>query len=188
AAQVNNPGDLEWIDPGNPGEPREPEPKPPAADRAGRLAEVESREQMVLSPLAAALDKHQHALERLSKEELAVFPKGKLGGGALAKQTARYNTFLKDQAAALRPCIKDALALARQREEFLQAKRKIMVDQPAAGDPPLEDYAGLLLTPDEIKDQGPRVLNAGSPRAAAQQHVQAAEKPGTLIGAAYAGT
>src|SRR5262249_45757187 len=115
-------------------------------------------------------------------------PKGKIGPGPLAKLNARYNVFLKDQATAVKPCVKDVLALQRQREELLQAKRKIMFDQPASDDPKLEDYGGLLLTPDEIKDQGPRALNASSPRAAAGQHLQAAEKAGTFQGASYAGT
>lgn len=194
AGQFNNVALPNEIDPANPqvALPIEHEPKPPTAaqqpERAERLAQIESREQILLPPLQMQLEKHKQTLERLSKEEIALFPKGKIGPGPLAKLTARYNVFLKDQAAAVKLCVKDALALERQREELLQAKRKIMFDYPASDDPKLEDYGGLLLTPEEIKDQGPRALNASSPRAAAGQHVQAAEKAGTFKGASYAGT
>jgi hypothetical protein len=194
AGQFNNVAIPNDFDPANPqfAAPIEHEPKPPLAaqqpERAERLAQLESRAQALLPPLQMQLEKHKQTLERLSKEEIAVFPKGKIGPGLLAKLNARYNVFLKDQTAAVKPCVKDVLAFQRQREEFLQAKRKIMFDQPASDDPKFEDYGGLLLTPDEIKDQGPRALNASSPRAAAGQHLQAAEKAGTFQGASYAGT
>src|SRR5262245_61043694 len=97
AGQINNVAIPNEIDPANPqvALPIENEPKPPTGaqqtERAERLAQLESREQALLPPLEMQLEKHKQTLERLSKEEIALFPKGKIGPGPLAKLNARYN-------------------------------------------------------------------------------------------------
>jgi hypothetical protein len=149
-----------------------PNPPPLAmANRAERLAQLESDEKAALEMLSEKQAFHKNVLQKLRKEEDDLYKKSKF---TPPKITARIPMFLKEQNAAVRQANKDTLALLRKREEFLQAKRKLIIENPLPGDPKLSEYAGLILTEDEISDLGKQALSAGSPRAAAQPHLASA--------------
>jgi hypothetical protein len=111
-----------------------------------------------------------------------------MNAAQIAKLKARTDAFNKEQAAVVRPAIKDAMAVHRQREEFLQRKRKLLFDHPEAGDVKLEEFKGMLLSADEIDDLRKREAAAGTPRAAALPYVQKDEIKEVLKGTYYAGT
>ncbi|GEM_PF-4723536 len=165
-----------------------PEVKPPLPDRAERLAAIEAQEKETLAALQKQADKHKQALQKLRKDEDALFPKNKLNAAQTAKLRAKADLFAKDQAAVVRPAIKDAMALARKREEFLQTKRKLLYDHPEAGDDKIDEYNSMLLTPDEIKDLSKRESTTATPRAAALPYVQSDDIKAVLKGTFYAGT
>jgi hypothetical protein len=170
--------------------PREAEKPPPAprANRAERLAELEAEEKTVLALFEQQHDKSKQAIQRLRKEEDSLFPKTKLKAALPAQLPVRYAMFIKEMAAVVRQVNKNTLTLQREREQYVQARRKILIEQPEPGDPKLEAYGSLLLTEDEIRDLGKQSLTFGSPRAAAQRHIGAAEAADTVTRPLYAGT
>ena len=166
----------------------QPAIKPALPDRAERLAAIEADERESLAALQAQADKHKPALQKLGKDEVALFPKNvKMNAAQIAKLKARTDAFNKEQAAVVRPAIKDAVAVHRQREEFLQRKRKLLFDHPEAGDVKLEEFNGMLLTADEINDLKKREATAATPRAAALPYVQGEEIKAVLKGTFFAG-
>jgi len=165
--------------------PAETEQKPAPAELtyAERLTELEAQEQDALAPLEKQHAVNKEIMQRLRKEEDEIFKKSKFPG----KAAARYATLLKDSAFAVRQINKDSLALLRKREEFIQAKRKLLVDhpQPPADAPKFELYGSLLLTAEEIADLGKRTISFGSPRAAAQEHIVAGAAAGAVATPVY---
>lgn len=170
--------------------PPEPKPSPPSPDRVARLAAIEAEEEGAVAALRQRVELHKTTLQKLSKAEDSLFPKSSapLKPAPAAKLKARTDSFIRDQAAALRLIVTDLAALTRKREEFLQAKRKLLFETPQDGDPRLEPYGNLILTPDEIKDLVQREAGGNTPRAAALAHVQSAAVAELLKGTFYAGT
>ncbi len=170
------------IPPPKPTKAEPPEATPPLPDRGVRLARLESEEKAALEPFLEQQEKHKKTFERLRKEEEDLYKKTKF---TPPKVAARIPGFLKELNRAVRQANKDTLALIRKREEFLQAKRRLILDNPLPDDPKLSEYAGLVLTDEEISDLGKQAVSGGSPRAAAQQHLAGAA--GIVTAPAYNG-
>jgi len=166
-----------------------PENKVPPPNRAERLAAIEAEESEILAALQTQADKHKQPLQKLGEDELALFPKNvKMNAGQIAKLKARTDAFTKEQAAVLRQAVKDAAAVERKREEFLQRKRKLLFEHPESGDVKLQEHNGMLLTADEIAELKKREATAATPRDAALPYVQKDEVKAVLKGTYYAGT
>ncbi|HEX4607916.1 MAG TPA: hypothetical protein VH092_06910 [Urbifossiella sp.] len=150
-------------------------PPPPGKERkrAGLLAELDARENAVLTELEEKYAKNKDVVRRLRAAEQALLGTRGYGDPSDEKYATAHAAFRKDQDETVARVNRDTAVHRRKQEEFEQARRRIVVAEPDPTDPRYIDQDGLLLTEKELDQVGRFRREFPTPRAAAEAHVKA---------------